>query len=125
MKKKGIRWAVAIWAVMIVVTGAWLVSASAENATFRDVKLENALKSALNTTTLTAAKLESLTTLDLSDKGITDLTGLEKAKNLKNISLRGNQISDISALAPLTLLETIDLTENQVRSLEPLSGLNN
>ena len=125
MKKKGLRWIGALVVLLIALTSVWLISANAAAVTINDAKLESALKTALNTTELTASKLESLTELDLSGKGITDLTGLEKAKNLRVLSLRNNQIKDLSSLASLTLLETLDVCGNKVRSLTPLSGLNN
>lgn len=125
MKKKGLRWIGALVVLLIALTSVWLISANAAAVIINDAKLESALKSALNTTELTASKLESLTELDLSGKGITDLTGLEKAKNLRVLSLRNNQIKDLSSLASLTLLETLDVCGNKVSSLTPLSGLNN
>lgn len=124
-KKKGIRWICALLLLLIAVSGVVMIQAGAENVTFRDSKLESALKSILKVSTVTVAKMETLTDLDLSGKGITDLTGLEKAKNLKTLSLRNNQVADLSAVASMTLLETLDVCGNQVVSLTPLSGLSN
>ena len=122
MKKRIVRICCCVAAAVLIVCGV-LYGASAASVTVTDPQLRAALEARLNTTELTAAQMETLTDLDLSGKGIADLTGLEAAKNLKTLSLRGNRVTDLSPLAGLTSLETLDLDENQVTSLAPLSGL--
>lgn len=123
MKRK-IRWLCGCLAVVLLIVCGVVYSVSADTVTITDPQLESALKAALNTTAITEARMESLTDLDLSGKNISDLTGLEKAKNLKTLSLRNNRISDLSALAGLSGLETLDVCGNQIASLVPLNGLN-
>ena len=91
-----------------------------------DAALHAALRQALGTASgvsLTAAALATVTTLDLSDAGITDLTGLEQAHNLESLSLGGNQITALEPLAELSGLLSLELADNQITDLHPLAGL--
>lgn len=72
---------------------------------------------------ITDVELEKLTDLNLDNSNITDLTGLEAAKNLKNLSLNHNSISNLSPLAGLTSLKTLSLKENAIADISLLSGL--
>ena len=74
---------------------------------------------------ITAADMESLTTLDANRTDISDLTGLEAAINLKELDLSVNDISDISALAGLTNLTRLSLSHNDLADISALSGLTN
>ena len=75
----------------------------------------------------------SITQLDLlrliefaaDSRQITDITGLEQAKNLKILRLSDNQIHDCSALTELTNLQDLDLDTNQISDITPLAGLVN
>ena len=82
------------------------------------------------------------------DRGITDLTGLEYATNLRNLSLWGNQLAnltpiaglsklrhldlgvcgiivDIGPLANLIQLNTLNLAYNRIVDISPLANLTN
>ncbi|MXY99655.1 sigma-70 family RNA polymerase sigma factor [Candidatus Poribacteria bacterium] len=97
---------------------------------------------------LTQAYLqEHLTSLDVREKGIVDLTGLEHATDLQALvlienkihdisplsglmklgflDLGGNQISDLRPLATLTRLETLHIWRNEIEDISPLTGLVN
>ena len=95
--------------------------------------------------------LSDLTELDLSGRGIDDLSGIERfdrlekanlghnsiqvllnlqigrtRETLKELDLSFNQLSDVSALAELKALEVLDLSGNrieQIQSLARLTGL--
>lgn len=92
--------------------------------------------------------LSDLTELDLSGRGIDDLSGiesfgsLEKADlshndirvllnlqisksrdSLRELDLSFNQLSDVSALAELKALEVLDLSGNHIELLQPLNQL--
>src|SRR5262249_53272663 len=78
-----------------------------------DPNLETAIRVALNKPSgqITDADMLTLTTLDASGRGITNLSGLEAAENLQTLNLSANfQISDISPLAGLTKLQNLDLS---------------
>ncbi len=72
---------------------------------------------------ITQAKMKMLTTLDASEAGIRDLTGLESATNLITLNLFYNQISDISPLRGLVKLETLSLDSNRISDISALTGL--
>jgi len=89
--------------------------------------------------------LNGITSIDISSKGISNISGLEYMQNLTRvnlgrnnissmeplrnlsklsyISIHNNQISDLSPLQELVNLQTLVLWSNQVSSLDPLSGL--
>lgn len=68
--------------------------------TISDPALEAALRVALSRPTgpITEANLLTLTNLNLSGRGISNLSGLEYAKNLRILNIRQNPFSDASSL---------------------------
>jgi Leucine-rich repeat (LRR) protein len=69
--------------------------------------------------------IPQLETLELQERGITDLSPLTVLANLKNLTLACNVISDITPLRTLTKLESLDLSSNRITDLGPLSNLTN
>ena len=69
---------------------------------------------------ITDVELEKLTDLNLDNSNITDLTGIEAAKNLQNLSLNHNSISNLRPLSGLTSLKTLSLNENAIADVSPL-----
>ncbi len=63
--------------------------------------------------------------LDAVNKGIKDLTGLEKCKNLRSLRLTKNQVADVKPLAGLVELQSLDLADNHIADIKPLAGLVN
>ncbi|MDE0685388.1 MAG: leucine-rich repeat domain-containing protein, partial [Candidatus Poribacteria bacterium] len=72
---------------------------------------------------IVAEEMETLERLDANNKNISDLTGLEFAKNLIELSLQDNPLSDLSPLASLTKLRLLTVRDTEVTDLSPLSGL--
>ena len=66
-----------------------------------------------------------LTHLVAQNAGITDLTGIQEAKNLEFLDVGRNNISDISTIATLIELEILKLFENQIVDISPIAGLVN
>ncbi len=69
----------------------------AEDVNIPDANLKNAICEALGKPsdyTVTVGDMKSLTELDASDLGITDLTGLWTAVNLEKLDLSGNPLDD-------------------------------
>ena len=63
----------------------------------------------------------AITTLNLSDNKITDISSLEKVTSLTTLDLSKNDITDITAIGKLTTLKTLDLTNNAgLASLKPI-----
>ena len=74
---------------------------------------------------LTKDRMLELDHLTAGGKGITDLKGLEFARNLVDLRLgdAGNYITDLSPLATLTALRYLNVGANQVADLKPLVNL--
>ena len=66
-----------------------------------------------------------LEVLDLTDRKLGDLAGVERLTGLRVLRLRGNAVADISPLAGLHGLRELDLSDNAVVDLWPLAGLSN
>ena len=61
--------------------------------------------------------------LDVDNKEIADLRGMEYAVNLQNLFMAYNNVTDISPLSGLTDLDKLWINGNPIRDLSPLSGL--
>lgn len=70
-----------------------------------------------------ASELAKIKEIDLRDKGIENITGLEYALNLVDLNLRENKIKDIEPLANLINLEKLTIRENQIEDISPLAKL--
>jgi internalin A len=92
-----------------------------------DKNLEAALRDVLHEPKkeLTDELYNRVYVLDAVNKGIKDLTGLEKCKNLRSLRLTRNQISDVKPLAGLAELQSLDLANNQIADIKPLATLTN
>ena len=95
-----------------------------------DAALRTAVRETLTlpeTVPLTKEQMLELRDLEAGGKGITDITGLEFARNLVALHLgdAGNYITDLSPLATLTSLANLNVGGNQVADLRPLANLTN
>ncbi|MGX4599795.1 hypothetical protein [Faecalimicrobium sp. JNUCC 81] len=72
---------------------------------------------------ITKDYLRTLREIDLSDKGIYDLTGIQYAINLNNLSLNKNEIVDANLLTALTRLSNLELSENRIEDISFLNSL--
>ena len=119
---------IVLFSVMLVLL-VWTTVLSCSNATvtFPDSSLETAIRETINKPEgpIYVSDLKSLTMLEVQDRGISDLTGLEHLTNLRWLALVENNISDISPLAGLTKLEMLALVENSISNISPLAGLTN
>ena len=96
--------------------------------TLLDANLRAAIEAALGKASnapITRDEMASLTFLEVREKGISDLTGLETATNLETLWLSSNNIADISALAGLSKLTRLGLQVNSIADISALSGLTN
>ncbi len=98
---------------------------ASEDVSFPDADLEVAVRDALGKPggDITADDMATLGALDADDRGISDLSGLEHAVNLRDLDLEDNEISDLSPLANLTALRSLDLEDNEISDLRPLANL--
>ncbi len=79
---------------------------------------------------ITVEEMERLRRLDVNNRGIQDLTGLQFAINLRLLRLgdwhsSGNQVSDLSPIAGLIDLRELWVSHNPVSDISPLEGLTN
>ena len=72
---------------------------------------------------ITAEEMETLERFVAENKNISDLTGLEFAKNLTALYLVHNALSDISPLAALTNLREVGIGHNPLSDISPLAAL--
>ena len=72
---------------------------------------------------ITQLDMLQLISLEAEQHQITDLTGLEHAKNLRSLKLGENQIRDITPLSKLTQLKFLELWQNQIRDITPIVEL--
>lgn len=91
---------------------------------FRATGLRDAVAEALGNLArdgITATEMAMLTgTLDVSQRRIVNLSGLEHAVNVTELKLAGNSIRDATTLASLTSLAVLDLERNFLRDVGPL-----
>ena len=93
---------------------------------FRDDGLEAAVREALSladTDPISPDVVATLTTLDASRRGISDLRGIEYAMRLETLNLRNNEIEDVLPLAELTGLTRLVLDGNSVENGDVLFRL--
>ena len=105
---------------------AFISCSSPEPVEIPDANLAAAVREALNldpNAPITDRNLKKLKSLSAKSRGITNLTGLEKATNLRHLNLSANQIVDITPLARLPRLRTLGLAVNQISDVSPLTGL--
>ena len=94
--------------------------------TIPDAKLRAAIAAKLgkaSDATITKGEMSALLRLNKENAGISDLTGLEFATNLRNLKLGDNEITDISALSDLTYLTWLGLNGNEITDISALSDL--
>ncbi|MCC6418012.1 MAG: leucine-rich repeat domain-containing protein [Gemmataceae bacterium] len=101
------------------------VKKSPGKSPFPDKKLEEAVRDVLHEPSgdLTDQKLLNVYVLEAKKKGIRDLAGLEKCKNLAQLVLAGNEVANLNALKDLKNLQSLDLAGNKLANLTPLEEL--
>ena len=65
----------------------------------------------------------SVTRLDLSDRGLTDVSAQAALTGLEVLDLRGNALADVWPLAGLSNLRRLDLSGNRIEDVSALAGL--
>ena len=99
----------------------------AQEVSIPDPNLRSAIREALELTdeiALTQSDMLQLTSLDAGgDRGITDLTGLEHATNIRSLALYHNPFADIGPLTYLTNLTGINFWGCRIVDLSPLRDL--
>lgn len=68
------------------------------------------------------ASISNLTTIDLSNSSIVDLTGIQYFINLKNLNISGNQLTNVD-LSNNKALEILNCSNNQLTTLDVLKNI--
>ena len=95
---------------------------------FSNEDFEKAIREAINLADdkkITIEILNNVKKLDLSEKGLSNISEIESFKELTELNLSGNSISDISALGNLTSLQTLNLSGNSIGDIGALASLTN
>jgi Leucine-rich repeat (LRR) protein len=100
-------------------------ASSAHAVAIPDKNLEAALRSVLRDVKgeFTDQNLANVYVLEADGKSISNLSGLEKCKNLAQLKLSHNQIVDLTPLKDLANLQSLDLANNKITDVTPLKGL--
>lgn len=61
--------------------------------------------------------------LEAPKRGIENLAGLEKCRNLALVKLTGNKIKDVSPLSACVNIQSLDLAKNEISDITPLGKL--
>ena len=96
--------------------------AFAQHIHIPDPNLRAAISEELDGVPVTRETMLQLTELDARERGITDLTGLEYAHNLRSLMLVYNNISDLTPISDLRL-DDLWLWDNLVADLSPLANM--
>ncbi|KNY26026.1 stalk domain-containing protein [Pseudobacteroides cellulosolvens] len=92
---------------------------------FPDAKLEAALRTALKkpTGSIMTTDAKKLKKLNLENKGISNIDGLQYFRGLTELNLNKNNIKDITSLGSLTELTKLEFKNNKVRDVSILKNL--
>lgn len=113
--------------LILFLLGLFLLASLADApVTFEDQNLELEIRQHLNhySKPIFRNQLLDIHTLDLSDKSITDLSGIEHLRNLQALNLAHNHISDLSPLRTLRSLRSLDLQDNGIVDLDQVNFSN-
>jgi Leucine-rich repeat (LRR) protein len=101
------------------------VTVTDPTVTLKDKALEKEIRAVLKLPSgkITQSKLSSITSLNLSNKNIRDLSGLEYCTGLEELDLSGNEICGVSNLKGMKKLKTLNLNQNLISDVSPLSSL--
>lgn len=70
-----------------------------------------------------AKNAAGLTSLDISGKGLTDVSVVAFMKNLTTLNISNNKVSDISAVKGLTALTKLNIAQNTVTDISAVAAL--
>lgn len=98
---------------------------NSSSATFKDKQLEKLIrdKVGIHDRDLHYSDLKDITSLDLSNQGIGDITGIDNCPNLKSLDLSYNQIKNVMPLLKMYSLEDLNLSHNKIEDISYLSNL--
>ena len=110
---------------LLIIIASWLFIAKAQGQelTFISPVVEEGIRQHLCITedkVISFAQLDTITTLDLSRRGVTDIRDLVLLPKLRTLDLRDNMVCDLKPLVILDSLEWIDLSYNNLKCINDL-----
>jgi internalin A len=124
--KKVLSGLLLVFVICFSVPGQAFMEQASLEVSFQDEQLELAIKQILKKNEDAAVMqkdMESLTVVNLSNRGIKSLQGLPYASNLTHLDLSNNEINDIGPLKSLIKIRGLDISRNQIASIEALSSM--
>ncbi|MFB5661936.1 CotH kinase family protein [Alteribacillus sp. HJP-4] len=111
--------------IAFAVAAAVFFLADSSDVNFEDENLEAAVREELEQPAgpVRQEDLQEVDVLDLSNKGITSIEGIEKFITVRDLDLQGNRIEDIEPLEDLIYLESLNLRGNQLGDLSSIEGM--
>lgn len=109
-----------------IIIACWLlVSANAQGQelTFISPEVESGVRQHLGLSdeeSISFAQLDTITTLNLSHRGISDIHDLVLMPQLHNLDLSDNMVDDLQPLSVLDSLEWLDLSYNNLKGINDL-----
>jgi len=123
-----------LFGVMLVLLLSVFIMSSggAENTNkpilFADKNLDTSIREEIGKTNekveIYKEDLQDITELEIQEKGIINLSGIEILTNLTKLNLESNRITDISPLSNLNNLTMLLLEGNQIKDKSVLDNLN-
>jgi internalin A len=107
----------------------WLVAGTLHaQGLFADKNLEAAVRRYVfekrnNDQPLTEDDVVNISTIQGKNKGIKDLSGLEKCRSLAQLDLEGNEIESLEPIKDLKNIQSLTLAKNKIKNIQPLEGL--
>jgi internalin A len=114
-----------IYIVTIFLALTASLASATEPVTFADAYLKAIVEKTLGISDPSADDMLKLTTLHAGSREITDLSGIEYAKNLTSLCVHRNKIKDISPVRGLIKIQYLCLHSNQISDTSPVSELTN
>lgn len=119
-----------ILAICITVVASFLLSGCSlfgpKKLDIKDEKLKEALIAQigkLDGKDITVADVESLTSLNLSNKELTDLIGIQQIEKLQILDISNNELTNIDILENMTELTSLNVQGNQISDFSKLAKL--
>ncbi len=107
-----------------IIVCCFFTTAWGQEVKFHSSAVENGIRSHLqigNGANITLEQLDTITRLDLSGMGVSDIRDINMMPNLKWLDLSNNEVEEVYPLILLDSLEWIDLSFNVIENIDPLS----
>ncbi len=109
--------------IIIMICCLAALPSAAQEVTFFSAEVEAGVRQHLRiaeSATISMAQLDTITQIDLSHRGISDVRDMPLMPNLRILDLSDNQLDDLQPLALLDSLEWLDLRYNNLKGINQL-----